>query len=301
MRIRKAGKITEHLWRLGAEESSVYLLEGSKSSAIISGGMNYIILDVLRQIEEFGIDEKKLEHIVILHAHFDHIGIIPFFKRRWPRLTVYASQRGWGVINNPKAIAVINKFSNLVAQNKIDSRDDMSLLDWAWRDDVKGESLSEGKKINLGGMKIEILETPGHSSCSISAYIPQLQALFPSDAVPIPYKDDMIVVANSNYTQYQQSLEKLAKLKVKILGADHYACIVDDEAASYISNSIAATREKRSVLEDILKKEGGSIDQVAKAYVDDYYKNNPDYFIVPEIMLEVYRQMLKHLAENMAR
>jgi len=299
MRIRKAGKITEHLWRLGAEESCVYLLEGSKSLAIISGGMNYIIPDVLRQIKEFGIDEKKIDHIIILHEHFDHVGIIPFFKRRWPRLTVYASQRSWDVTAKPKAIAVINNFSNLVAQQNRDNGDDLSLLDWAWRDDINGESLAEGDVIDLGGMKIEIFATPGHSSGSISAYVPQLQALFPSDAAPIPYKDDMIIMPNSNYTQYQQSLEKLVKFQAKILGADHYACIVDDEAEHYISNSIAATREKRSLLEALLKKEG-SIDQAAQVYVDEFCKKNPDYFIAPEIMLGVYRQMLKHLAENMS-
>jgi glyoxylase-like metal-dependent hydrolase (beta-lactamase superfamily II) len=203
------------------------------------------------------------------------------------------------VLAKPKARAVINEFSNLVAQQNRDNRDDMSLLDWAWRDDIKGESLADGATIDLGGRKIEIFETPGHSSSSISAYVPELQALFPSDAAPIPYKDDMVIVANSNYTQYQQSLEKLVKFNVKILGADHYACLVDDEAASYISNAIVATREKRSALEALLKKEG-SIDQAAETYVADFYKKNPDYFIAPEIMLEVYRQMLKHLADNMA-
>lgn len=298
MRIRKAGKITENLWSLGAKESYVYLLEGSKTSAIISGGVNYIIPDVLQQIKEFGIDEKKIAHIIILHAHFDHIGIIPFFKRRWPRLTVHASQRGWDVIANPKAIEVINKFSELIAQKKIGSRDDISLLDWMWRDDVQGESLAEGGKIDLGGMDLEIFSTPGHSSCSISAYVPQLQALFPSDAAPIPYKDDMLVVPNSNFTEYQQSLKKLVKLKVKILGADHYACLVNDEAANYISNSIAAAGEQRSKLEALLKKEG-SIDQAAQAFIDGFYKKNPDYFITPEIMLGVYRLIMKHLAENM--
>jgi 2-aminobenzoylacetyl-CoA thioesterase len=299
MRIRKAGKITDHLWRLGTEESCVYLLEGSKSSAIISGGMNYIIPDVLQQIKEFNIDELKIAHIIILHAHFDHVGIVPFFKRRWPRVTIYASKRGWDVIANPKAIAVINQFSNLLAQKNAGGKNDMSFLDWTWRDDVKGVALAEGMKIDLGGMKIKIFETPGHSSCSISAYVPQLQALFPSDAVAIPFKDGMLVAANSNFTQYQQSLEKLVQLKVKILGADHYAHMIDDEAAKHIHDSIAAARELRNELENLLIKEG-NVDLAAKTYVEDYYKKNPDYFLEQDIMLGVFRQMLKHLADNMA-
>jgi len=297
MRIRKAGKIAEHLWRLGTEESSVYLLEGNETAAVISGGMNYIIPLVLRQIREFGIDEAKITHFIILHAHFDHMGIVPFFKRRRPQITVHASRRGWEVIANPKAIAVINKFSDLVAQKNCSGGEDLSSLDWQWRDDVQGKILEEGGKIDLGGMDVEIFETPGHSSCSITAYVRQEQFLFPSDAVPIPYKDDMVIAANSNFTQYQQSMEKLAGLKVKIIGADHYACIIGAEAGDYIGRAITAAREKRSVLNALLRKEG-SVDQAAKSYIDNFFKNNPDYFVAPEIMLGVYRQMLKHLAEQ---
>jgi glyoxylase-like metal-dependent hydrolase (beta-lactamase superfamily II) len=299
MRIRRPGKITDGLWRLGTEESCIYLLQGSKSSAIISGGMNYIIPEVLRQFREFGIDEENIAHIIILHTHFDHVGVIPFFKRRRPHLTVYASQKAGEVIANPKAIAVMNQYSNLVTKKVIGEKNDLALFDWMWRDDIGGERLSEGQAIDLGDLNIKILETPGHSSCSISAYVPQLQALFPSDAAAIPYKDEMLITANTNFTLYQQSLEKMAKLNVKILGADHYAHVIDAEAANYIRDSIAEAQACRNMLEDVLRKEG-SVDQAARAVIDDYYEKNPDYFLEPEILFGVYRQILKYLAENMA-
>ena len=95
MRIRKPGRVQEGLWLLGREESGIYLLEGEDGSMIISGGMSYILPDVLGQIEEFGIDEEKITKLLILHSHFDHVGIIPFFKRRHPKMEVYASERAW--------------------------------------------------------------------------------------------------------------------------------------------------------------------------------------------------------------
>ena len=55
------------------------------------------------------------------------------------------------------------------------------------------ESVSEGTTINLGNIDVQIMETPGHSSCSITAYVPQLLALFPSDGGGIPYKETVIV------------------------------------------------------------------------------------------------------------
>ena len=79
------------------------------------------------------------------------------------------------------------------------------------------KTLGQNSCIDLGGRHIEIHETPGHSSCSISAYVPQLKALFPSDAVAIPYRDEYVIAAGSSFEKYQQSLDKLALLDVEIL------------------------------------------------------------------------------------
>ena len=43
MRFRKPGKIDGNLWYLGAEESGVYLLRGDHGTAMINGGMSYIL------------------------------------------------------------------------------------------------------------------------------------------------------------------------------------------------------------------------------------------------------------------
>ncbi|MFH1488129.1 MAG: hypothetical protein ABII06_04440, partial [Pseudomonadota bacterium] len=77
MRIRVPGKVCDRLWFLGCEETGVYLLEGSAESVIISGGMSYIVPIVLRQMGEFGLEKEKIRKILILHSHFDHVGIIP--------------------------------------------------------------------------------------------------------------------------------------------------------------------------------------------------------------------------------
>jgi glyoxylase-like metal-dependent hydrolase (beta-lactamase superfamily II) len=297
MRIRKAGKVTDHLWRLGTEESCVYLVEGTESSAIISGGMSYILPVFLRQLQEYGISDKKITHLIILHSHFDHVGIIPFLKRSWPQLSVYASSRGWELLSNPQAISVINDFTIKVTQRVLGKTDELSVYDWQWRDDISGYSLAEGNLLDLGDIQIEFYETPGHSSCSISAYIPKLKAIFPSDAVAIPFKDEFIIAANSNLTKYRQSLEKLGNFEIEILCADHYGYIVEEEARNYINESKIALTDMKNILRQALQKEG-SIDRAAKTLVDKHFKLRPDYFIAPEILLNTYGQMLKHVAEE---
>ena len=83
MRFRKPGMITNNLWYLGSEESGVYYLEGSNGAALINGAMAYVLPNVLTQMREFGIDPGRVTKFLILHSHFDHVGIVPYFKRNY--------------------------------------------------------------------------------------------------------------------------------------------------------------------------------------------------------------------------
>jgi glyoxylase-like metal-dependent hydrolase (beta-lactamase superfamily II) len=294
MRIKKAGRIDEGLWLLGTEESCVYLLEGSKTSVLISAGLSYILPDLFRQIALSGISEKKIEHIIILHAHFDHVGVVPYLKRKWPHLKVYASSRGWDVLANPKAVSVIHDFTLKVCRRMKGHDDVLAPLDWHWRDDVRGETLQQQSCIDLGDRQIEIHETPGHSSCSISAYVPQLKVLFPSDAVAIPYRDEYVIAVGSSFEKYLQSLDKLSLLDVKMLCADHYGCITGEEARRYIAESKIATGRMMDKLRLALEKEG-SVERAAAQLIRLHYELRPDYFVHPDILLRTYTQMLKQL------
>lgn len=294
MRIRKRGRVRDQIWFLGREESGIYLLEGRDGSMIISGGMSYILPDVLRQFEEFGIDEEKITKLLILHSHFDHVGIVPFFKRRHPEMEVYASIRAWEILQMPKAIATINEFSQTVA-NRMGKQSVYSTYDLEWREDVTGKTIGEGDKIDLGGLKVRVLEIPGHSSCSIAAYVPQLKTLFPTDGGGIPFNETIVTSGNSNYTKYQESLERMKDLEVEYYCADHYGYIFGEEASDFTSKTIEMAKQKRAQMEEVYCSTR-DIDEAAKRLVSSFYDENPYYFLSPEIFLDVYRQMVRHIA-----
>ena len=268
MKIPEPGKVVEGLWSLGRIESRIHLLEGEEESMIISGGMSYIVPDILHQFNEFRIDEKKIKKLLILHAHFDHIGVVPFFKRRYNELEIYASSRGWEILQMQKAIKTINEFSKNVA-NKMDNKDITSRYDLDWRDDITGTSVFEGYRIDLGNQEVRIIETPGHSSCSISAYAPQIKTLFASDGGGIPYKDTIMASGNSNFTKFQQSLEKLKDLEVEYFCADHYGYVTGKEANNFIKHAIEIAKETREMMEKTYIRLG-SIDAAVEEIVDSF-------------------------------
>jgi glyoxylase-like metal-dependent hydrolase (beta-lactamase superfamily II) len=297
MRIRKAGKITDTLWYLGREESGVYVLEGDNSSIIINGGISFILPDVLRQMEEFGIDTGKINKLLILHSHFDHVGIVPYFKRTYPDIEIYASAPGWKILTMPKAIETVNSFSGLVAK-QMNAAEKLDAYDHLWRDDISGTTVVEGDVIDLGGVSLTVMATPGHSSCSISAYEPALEALFASDAVGIPYKDTYFPSGNSDFTLYQKNLERLNALTVKYLCADHYGYVTGDEAATYVDATIKEAGRFRAQMEELYRTHG-DVDGAAKAVTEEFYAQSPDYFISADILEGVFKQMVKHVAKTM--
>jgi 2-aminobenzoylacetyl-CoA thioesterase len=297
MRIRNPGKVRERLWFLGREESGVYLLEGKDGSMIVSGGTGYIIPDLLFQFKEFGIDEEKITKLLILHAHFDHVGIVPFFKRRHPKMEVYASRRGWEILQMEKATHTINQFSRTAAR-RAGKEEVHSTFDLDWRGDVTGKTVREGDRIDLGDLEISILEIPGHSSCSIAAYVPEFKALFPTDGGGIPYDETINTIGNSNYTQYQQSMEKLKGLEVEYYCADHYGYVTGEEAREFISKSIDMAQQLRERIEAAYRTTR-DIDLAAQKLISAFFNENPYYFLAPEIALEVYRQMVRHIASVM--
>ncbi|NTW16912.1 MAG: MBL fold metallo-hydrolase, partial [Syntrophaceae bacterium] len=162
MRVRNAGRVTEHLWHLGRDEAGVYILEGRDGAILINGGMSFILPDVLQQMMDFGIEASKIRKILILHSHFDHVGIVPYFTRTYPGIEVYASAPAWKILAMPKAIEVINNFSRL-SEKQIGLEGILNSYNMEWRDDITGITLAEGDTIDLGDIVLSILETPGHS------------------------------------------------------------------------------------------------------------------------------------------
>jgi glyoxylase-like metal-dependent hydrolase (beta-lactamase superfamily II) len=294
MRIRKPGRIGDHIWFLGREESGVYLLEGEGGAMVISGGMSYIVPEILQQFDEFGINEERISKILILHAHFDHVGAIPFFKRRLPRAEVYASARAWEILQMKKAVATINEFSRNVAK-RMEEEEAYFIYDLEWRDDVTGRTVREGDQIDVGSFKVSIFEIPGHSSCCIAAYVPELKALFPTDGGGIPFDETIITSGNSNYTKYQEGLEKLKGLEVELYCADHYGYVTGEEAKTFIPKTIEMAKQNRSLMEKVYRSTR-DIDLAAKQLVSSFRDKDPYYFLSPEILLDVYRQMVRHIA-----
>ena len=291
------GKVTDRITLLGRRESCVYLLDGLMEFAILGGGMTYIVPDVQSQIVKAGIDEKLLSRLIIHHTHFDHVGIIPYLKKKWPWVIVTASARGAGQLARPAVIEAIKGINSMVLENNgmADKAGELGLN----FDTIPVEDMpSEGDKRRLGDLTLEFMMVPGHSTCSMAVYVPELKALFASDAGGIPFEGQVFAAANSNFDLYQESLERMAAYEVDFHGAEHYGAVTGEDAVSFIPKSIDAAIQTRRMIEDSLKKTNSA--SITSEEITNWIAANAGrYFLPREVLKMVVDQMTGWLAKNM--
>jgi len=296
MRIDQPGWVTDRILLLGRKESCVYLLKGNDEYVLLGGGMVHIVPDLLNQMNEFGISEDKIKKIFILHSHFDHCGIVPFFKKRWPWATVTASEKAKSLLSTPKVIESIAYLNNKLI-GKYGRGKEAEELGLTFEGIAVEETAKEGDVIACGDRSINILEVPGHSTCSIAAYVPEEKALFASDAGGIPKGDKIFTAANSNFDLYQQNLQRMAELEIEVYFAEHQGAMTGKDAREYLSKSMISAAETRQLIENSYKNtrdEKKSTEEMTDLLLKKYSVD----FIPRDIFKIVVGQMVHYIAKQ---
>jgi len=293
--ISDPGKISGRITLLGAPESCFYHLNGEGESVLMGGGMAYLAPRILPQIETFAIDVKKITKLVVLHTHFDHCGLVPYLKKLWPWMKVVASANGASRLSDPRVTENIAAF-NQMAIARAGLEEEATRLGFEFRGIEVEQILREGDRLVCGDFRIDILEVPGHSSCSIAAYVPEEKALFASDAAGVYYKDFVFAAGNSNYDLYQQSLHRMAAYPVEVVLLEHYGAAVGEEARTLFSKAIKTAEDTRAAIEETYRLTGDGT-KTTEAITRFVLARSPDYFLDKEILSMVIGQMVKFIVK----
>ena len=297
MWIREPQKVSEEIEYLGTTDMCVYLLKG-REYMFIEGGMSYVVPTLLRQLDERGVDQSKITKFLILHSHFDHCGMVPFFKRRLPQIEVLASARTKEVYGKEKAIHFIRERNRAMIEYYGMQREAAEFnldIDAIPVDRV----IKEGDRVDLGnGLTVEFSEVPGHSSCSIAAYVGKIRALFASDAAGIPNERGIIYpIGNENFTQFQGSLAKLNEYDVEILCAARNGVFMGKDGREFISKTMRAAEQLR---QEVIKRFGetGHRERVTTELCDRIYAEVKTVDIPKEIFLRVVKSIVDNIVDS---
>jgi glyoxylase-like metal-dependent hydrolase (beta-lactamase superfamily II) len=141
-----------------AENCFVFRRDGSDRALVVDPGEEPE--RILAAIEEMGVG---VDAILLTHTHFDHIGAV----------APVAKATGAPVYCPELEVPVL--------------ADIMAYIPWPgfgpYESYDADETISGGEKLELAGMEIDVLHTPGHSPGHVTFSIPDERALFSGDVL----------------------------------------------------------------------------------------------------------------------
>ena len=294
MIIDQPGKVTETITMLGKQENCVYLVDGGDACAILGGGLASIIPDIEEQLSTMRVDPKRIKSMVILHSHFDHCGIVPYFKNKWPWVEIVASERAKKLLSNPKALANIEKFISRDLEKTLPHVDPRELCINGFSVEVE-RVVGDGDGLTCGGVTLQVLETPGHSTCSISLYMPEEKAIFVSDAVGVSMGDMVLTAANSSFEHYMESLEKIFAFNPEIILSEHRGGRTGEDCRKFMPVCRQAALSMRELVEEAFVRTG-DIEQSTDEIVDHFKGMMPLWvmkLVVGSMVYQISRRVSK--------
>lgn len=212
------------------DRSYFYLVEGDERDCLIDGGWGFChSLDAVRRTPG-----KPLISIAT-HSHFDHIGMLHLASLRFGH-TAEASVFAHPDPIRTQALPFLAGCPVLVGRVCLESA---SIIQMPC---PLSQTVADGAEVDLGGVALRVLHTPGHSPGSLSVVLEKRGLLFCSDTV----HDGRIYddIPGADRADLARSHRRLSEMDFRSACPGHGAVLGRAEALSVI----AAYRQKLDLM-----------------------------------------------------
>jgi glyoxylase-like metal-dependent hydrolase (beta-lactamase superfamily II) len=283
MWIKEPGAITERIEFLGRRELCSYLIKGDVY-ALVGGTMSHVFPTVMTQLEGLKVDLERIRYLIILHTHYDHLGMAPYLVRRLPWVKVAVSSVGARVLTN----------QNNFYLDREGALEQLGPLDLVGEGFPVHMTVDGGTELDLGdGVELPVIDTPGHSVCSIALFFPGEYTLFPSDGIGALTEERILPMGSSNYDDFQQSIERLGRLGAEIICFEHYGALTHPEGKEFAERAKQEARAFRSQIGDLYRTHG-NVERVVEELSEECESGLSKTGLLPDDLLkDILRRMVR--------
>ncbi|MHC4253068.1 MAG: MBL fold metallo-hydrolase [Planctomycetota bacterium] len=241
-------EVSTGLFMLGTNEYPLFLARGAAGHAIFEGGTGTSGPLAIEQMRSLGIDGGSVKQLVITHAHPDHVMAVAALKEAFPGMVVLGSEAAAKTLSSEKAMAFFGKIDGALTGSLIDA----GLVAEKHRPAASADAaiavdrvIKQGDAVAVGAdATFTVIETPGHSDCSLSFHDEANDVLIISDATGYYMPEHEYWWPNyfTGYEAYVKSMESLAALGARALCLSHNGVVTGEgDVAAYFGGAIDAT------------------------------------------------------------
>jgi 2-aminobenzoylacetyl-CoA thioesterase len=241
----------------------LYIIKGEKNFLVDSGVTAKTAEfeeKIQRILEETGSNGKGIETLLLTHTHWDHVGSAYELQKKYG-FKVIVSSYGAELLEKSKVIGFIDRLN----QDYKKMLGDTSDTKFDKLQNITG--VKEGDRIHVDDTSyIEVIETPGHTRCSVSYLLHPWKILFPGDSTGVLEQNGgQKPLFLSSYTAYVNSIEKLIAQDIDVLAMPHNRVIKGNEnVKEHLNGALARTKSLKNQVIEYLKR-GDEIPQIAEA------------------------------------
>lgn len=196
------------------EETHCYLLNGSKRSVLIDTGLG--VGDIAAVVS--GLTDRPVT-AVATHIHWDHIG----GHSNYPDFYAHAAELDWLNGGSPQPIETIREY----VADRCELPEGFDISAYEFFQGTPSRILYGGETLDLGGRRVEVLHTPGHSPGHLCFWEADRGCLYTGDLI---YKGTLTAwFPSTDPEAYAHSLETVAALPVKRLFPAHHSLDIQPE------------------------------------------------------------------------
>lgn len=214
---------------------AAYVLKGRKT-ALVDCGYASSHTTVLEGLTELGIRPSEVDYIIPTHVHLDHAGGAGHLLAAMPKASIFAQEKGVPHLIDPTRL--IESATQVFGAElvRLYGRPTPIVAE-------RIEAVGKERFLDLGGLSINMIHSPGHAPHQLSVFVEQGKILLPADAVGILYPGVRTMIPTTplpslNPTELAKTTENLEQLDSRLLLVPHYGPRSDPK------NVLEMTRKK---------------------------------------------------------
>lgn len=244
-----------------------FLLITEEKAAIIDAGFSFTAKPMVKKIKE-ELGDRPLDYILLSHSHYDHISGSSLMKKTWPNVQILSAEHAAKVFEKKKVMKTIAKMNRVAAMYFKKSQFFNNDLSRIHTDRV----VKNGDIIDLGSIKFEVIEAPGHTRDSLAFWCESERLVMTCETMGVLAGNDMIMPACLvGFKSTMDFIDKLEELRPMKMLYPHYG-IIDNEAdcMTVIQWARRDNLEAKNLIVDAYKK-GMDVETIKQLVKDRYY------------------------------